>query len=93
MNPFDFIKFQPQCCIQYDVQKLREQDLFKLPGIAETLDWADALTQLDKVSLDSEAVDNTLGTLLKYQDDISKIRGSEAARILEQVKSELAEVP
>ena len=75
------------------VQKLREQDLFKLPGIAETLDWADALTQLDKVSLDSEAVDNTLGTLLKYQDDISKIRGSEAARILEQVKSELAEVP
>jgi MoxR-like ATPase len=75
------------------VQKLREQDLFKLPGIAETLDWADALTQLDKVSLDSEAIDNTLGTLLKYQDDISKIRGSEAARILEQVKSELAEVP
>ena len=75
------------------VQKLREQDLFKLPGIAETLDWADALTQLDKVSLDSEAIDNTLGTLLKYQDDISKIRGSEAARILEQIKSELVEVP
>ena len=73
------------------VQKLREEDLFKLPGVAETLDWAEALTQLDKISLDSEAIDNTLGTILKYQDDISKIRGSEAARILEQVKLELAE--
>jgi MoxR-like ATPase len=73
------------------VQRLREEDLFKLPGVAETLDWAEALTQLDKISLDSEAIDNTLGTILKYQDDISKIRGSEAARILEQVKLELAE--
>ncbi|MDD9890523.1 MAG: MoxR family ATPase [Gammaproteobacteria bacterium] len=73
------------------VQKLRDEDLFKLPGVAETLDWADALTQLDKVALDSEAIDNTLGTLLKYQDDIVKIRGSEAAQILEQVKAELAE--
>ncbi|NKB33742.1 MAG: AAA domain-containing protein [Pseudomonadales bacterium] len=73
------------------VQKLRDEDLFKLPGVAETLDWADALTQLDKVALDSEAIDNTLGTLLKYQDDIAKIRGSEAAQILEQVKAELAE--
>ena len=73
------------------VQKLRNQDLFKSPGVAETLDWADALTQLDKVALDSEAIDNTIGTLLKYQDDIAKIRGSEAAQILEQVKMELAE--
>jgi MoxR-like ATPase len=73
------------------VQKLRDQDLFKSPGVAETLDWADALTQLDKVALDSEAIDNTIGTLLKYQDDIVKIRGSEAAQILEQVKAELAE--
>ncbi len=72
------------------VQKLREQDLFKLPGVAETLDWADALTQLDKVALDSDAIDNTLGALLKYQDDIAKIRGSEAAQLLEQVKQELA---
>ena len=72
------------------VQKLRNEDLFKLPGVAETLDWADALTQLDKMVLDSEGVDHTLGTLLKYQDDIAKIRGSEAARILEQVKLELA---
>ncbi len=72
------------------VQKLRKEDLFKLPGVAETLDWAEALTQLDKMVLDSEGVDHTLGTLLKYQDDIAKIRGSEAARILEQVKLELA---
>ncbi|MSR11417.1 MAG: MoxR family ATPase [Gammaproteobacteria bacterium] len=72
------------------VQKLREQDLFKLPGVAETLDWADALTQLDKVALDGDTIDNTLGALLKYQDDIAKIRGSEAAQLLEQVKQELA---
>ncbi len=71
------------------VQRLREEDLFKLPGVAETLDWADALTQLDKVALDGEAIDNTLGALLKYQDDIAKIRGSEAAQLLEQVKIEL----
>jgi len=73
------------------VQKLRNQDLFKSPGVAETLDWAEALTQLDKIALDSEAIDTTIGTLLKYQDDIAKIRGSEAAQILEQVKMELAE--
>jgi MoxR-like ATPase len=73
------------------VQRFRDEDLFKLPGVAETLDWAEALTQLDKISLDSESIDNTLGAILKYQDDISKIRGSEAARILEQVKLEIAE--
>jgi MoxR-like ATPase len=72
------------------VQRLRKEDLFKLPGIAETLDWADALTQLNIIALDSDAIDNTLGTLLKYQDDIAKIRGSEAAQLLEQVKAELA---
>ena len=72
------------------VQRLREQDLYKLPGVAETLDWAQALLQLDQVALDSAAIDDTLGTLLKYQDDIARIRGSEAARILEEVKSELA---
>ena len=74
------------------VQRLRDQDLFKSPGVAETLDWADALTQLDKVALDSDTIDNTLGALLKYQDDISRIRGSEAAQLLEQVKLELANV-
>ena len=71
------------------VQALRNEDLFKLPGIAETLDWAEALTQLDKVALDPQAIDDTLGVLLKYQDDIAKIQGSEAARLLNEVKSEL----
>ena len=72
------------------VQKLREEDLFKQPGIAETLDWADALVQLDKVALDRELIDDTLGALLKYQDDIAQIRGSEASRILEEVKLQLS---
>ena len=72
------------------VQRLREQDLYKLPGVAETLDWAQSLLQLDQVALDSRAIDDTLGALLKYQDDIARIRGSEAARILEEVKTELA---
>jgi MoxR-like ATPase len=72
------------------VQRLRQRDLFKLPDIAETIDWADALVQLDKVALDPRAIDDTLGVLLKYQDDIAKIRGSEAAAILAQAKSELS---
>ncbi|MYA37589.1 MAG: MoxR family ATPase [Gammaproteobacteria bacterium] len=75
------------------VQRLREQDLYKAPGVAETLDWAQALLQLDQVALDGAAIDDTLGTLLKYQDDIARIRGSEAARILEEVKAELALQP
>jgi MoxR-like ATPase len=75
------------------VQKLRQKDLFKLPGIAETIDWAEALIQLDKVALDPRAVEDTLGVLLKYQDDIAKIRGSEAAALLDQLKSELAAAP
>ena len=74
------------------VQALREMDLFKQPGVAETIDWADALTQLDRLSLDQDTINDTLGTLLKYQDDIAKIRGSEAARIIAQVKMELAAV-
>jgi MoxR-like ATPase len=72
------------------VQALRKRDLFKLPGIAETIDWTDALVQLNCVALDSQSIDNTLGVLLKYQDDIAKIRGSEAAMLLQQVKTELA---
>jgi MoxR-like ATPase len=72
------------------VQKLRQQDLFKLPGVAETIDWAHALTQLDCLALEPEIINNTLGTLLKYQDDIAKIQGSEAGRILADVKAELA---
>jgi MoxR-like ATPase len=74
------------------VQELRKRDLFKLPGIAETIDWTEALLQLDRVSLDPQAINDTLGVLLKYQDDIAKIRGSEAAAILDQVKAELANV-
>jgi MoxR-like ATPase len=73
------------------VQKLRSQDLFKLPGVAETIDWTQALMQLDVLALTPEAVNDTLGVLLKYQDDIAKIQGSEALKLLQQVKSELAQ--
>ncbi len=69
------------------VQSIRRMDLYKNPGISETINWAQALTSLDCVALDLEAVNSTLGTLLKYQDDIAKIHGSEAARLLDQVKS------
>ena len=72
------------------IQRLREHDLFKLPGISETIDWATALTELNKIVLEPETIDDTLGALLKYQDDIQKIQGSEAALILEEVKRELA---
>ena len=71
------------------VQSLREMDLFKAPGVAETIDWAQALTQLDVLALSPDVVNDTLGSLLKYQDDIVRIRGSEAARIIEQIRSEL----
>jgi MoxR-like ATPase len=70
------------------VHGLRKMDLYKTPGIAETINWAQALIALDVVAIDPQAVDSTLGTLLKYQDDISRIRGSEAARVLDQVKNE-----
>ncbi len=70
------------------VQKLRELDLFKLPGIAETIDWNQALTQLDVMTLDPDVVNDTLGALLKYQDDIARVRDTEAARILEEIKAE-----
>ena len=72
------------------VQQLRGMDLFKQPGVAETIDWAHALTQLDCMALDPEMVNDTLGTLLKYQEDIAKIEGSEASRILKEVKMEIA---
>lgn len=71
------------------VQKLRSMDLFKSPGVAETIDWAHALVQLNQLALDPEVINDTLGTLLKYQDDIERIRGSEAARILDEVNSQL----
>ncbi len=72
------------------VQRLRGMDLFKLPGIAETIDWAQALTQLDVIELDATLIDDTLGALLKYQDDIARVRGSEAARILDEINAALA---
>jgi MoxR-like ATPase len=72
------------------VQKLRGRDLFKLPGVAETIDWTDALVQLDQVALTPDAIDHSLGALLKYQDDIARIRGSEAAKILEEGRAEMS---
>jgi len=71
------------------VQKLRTLDLFKNPGIAETIDWATALTELDRVALDPETISDTVGALLKYQDDISRINGSEGRQALDAVKAEL----
>ena len=69
------------------INKLRDEDLFKRPGVAETLDWANSLTQLDVVALTPEIINDTLGALLKYQDDIIKVRGSEAARLLAEIQS------
>jgi MoxR-like ATPase len=65
------------------VQALRSTDLFKLPGVAETIDWAGALKHLNTVDLSPAAVDDTLGVLLKYQDDIARVKGAEAARLLQ----------
>ena len=70
------------------VQQLRGIELYKQPGIAETLEWARALQVLDATALDPELVQNTLGLLLKYQDDIARVQGSEAARLLAQVRVE-----
>ncbi len=71
------------------VQTLRKEDLFKSPGVAETLDWAGALTELDVVALDPATVSDTLGALLKYQDDIARLDGSKVKALLDAVKSEL----
>lgn len=70
------------------VQKLRASDLFKSPGVAESLDWAQALMQLDAVELSPELIDGTLGVLLKYQDDIARIEGSEVKRLLDEINAE-----
>jgi MoxR-like ATPase len=72
------------------VQKLRAADLFKLPGVAETIDWTKALTALDARALDPETVNDTLGVLLKYQDDIAKVRGTEAARLTAEARTAAA---
>ncbi len=71
------------------VQALRRQDLFKSPGVAETLDWATALSELDAVALDPATVSDTLGVLLKYQDDIARIEGSKAKELIEGLRAEL----
>jgi MoxR-like ATPase len=73
------------------VQRIRQEDLFKSPGVAETLDWATALVELDAVALDPAMVSDTLGVLLKYQDDIQKMQGSRMKEILDQVKAEARE--
>jgi MoxR-like ATPase len=71
------------------VQALRREDLFKRPGVAETIDWAKCLLALDVVQLSPEVIADTLGAILKYQDDIQKLHGSEAARLLDTVRRDL----
>jgi len=71
------------------VQALRKEDLFKAPGVAETLDWASALSELDVVALDPATVSDTLGVLLKYQDDIARLEGTRAKELLDEVRAEL----
>jgi MoxR-like ATPase len=71
------------------VQALRKEDLFKAPGVAETLDWATALSELDVVALDPATVSDTLGVLLKYQDDIARLEGTKAKELLDEVRAEL----
>ena len=72
------------------VQSLRTMDLYKLPGVSETIEWSRALLALDAVVLEPETVNNTLGVLLKYQDDIARMQGTEAARLVEKIRVEAA---
>jgi MoxR-like ATPase len=72
------------------VQRLRTEDLFKRPGVAETIDWAKCLVALDALALDPQTVSDTLGALLKYQDDIARFQGSQAKRVLDEVKQAMA---
>ncbi|MEP4038210.1 MoxR family ATPase [Pseudophaeobacter sp.] len=74
------------------VQQLRTEDLFKKPGVAETIDWANCLLALDVIDLSPAVIADTLGAILKYQDDISQLQGSEAKRILDQARADLGEV-
>jgi len=75
--------------IVHFVQNLRKEDLFKAPGVAETLDWASALSELDAVALDPATVSDTLGVLLKYQDDIARLEGTKAKELLDEVRAQL----
>jgi len=72
------------------VHRLRGMELFKLPGVAETIDWTRALIELNRIALDPDTINDTLGVLLKYQDDIARIRGSEAAKMLGEIRREPA---
>ncbi len=74
------------------VQQLRSENLFKPPGIAETLDWAEALQYLQTTTLDAQVVDQTLGALLKYQDDIEQIRGDKAATLVQQLQQDISQL-
>ncbi|QDL94200.1 MoxR family ATPase (plasmid) [Paroceanicella profunda] len=74
------------------VQKLRSEDLFKKPGVAETIDWAKCLVALDAVQLSPQVIADTLGAILKYQDDIARLQGSEAKRILDDARAALQPV-
>ena len=73
--------------VTYFIQELRQQDLYKLPGVAETLDWTAALVALDAQALSVEVVENTLGVILKYQDDIEKVNGETAKQILDRIRA------
>ena len=75
------------------VQGLRDGDLFKPPGVAETLDWAQALAELDQMVLEPGIADDTLGVLLKYQDDIAKVRGSRAQKMIDEMRTRTAGQP
>ena len=69
------------------VQRLRKAELFKLPGVAETIDWANCLAALDRIALDPETVNNTLGVLLKYRDDLERVAGAEAERLVNEARA------
>ena len=74
------------------VQRLRTEDLFKKPGVAETIDWAKCLLALDVLSLSPEVISDTIGAILKYQDDIARLQGSEAKRLLDEAQATLEPV-
>jgi len=94
---FDILRRKaPACAEQLSrqvvafVQGMREMDLYKLPGVSESIEWARALVALDAVALEAQTVESTLGVLLKYQDDIARMQGSEVVRLLERVRLEVA---
>ena len=73
--------------VTHFIQEVRRADLYKFPGVSETLDWTEALIALDRKALDESVVEETLGVILKYQDDVEKISGENARAILERVRA------